>query len=88
VGKTEITYIDVANVVDEDICCLYVSSWSIVPRTSADLEIAMNDVSRVKILHSKRHLVDQRDLLCPLARWSLKIVDDIAIAHCLSEFTT
>jgi hypothetical protein len=42
---------DVANVVDEYICCLIVSLRGTSER-EADLEVAVNDVSRVKILHS------------------------------------
>jgi hypothetical protein len=50
-GQAKVTYGDVANVVDEYICCLIVSLRGTSER-EADLEVAVNDVSRVKILHS------------------------------------
>jgi hypothetical protein len=44
----------------------------------------MYDISRVKIFHPKSHLVYQRDFLGSLTRWSLEVIDDVPITHCLS----
>jgi hypothetical protein len=44
----------------------------------------MNDISRVEVFHPKSDLVYQSDLLGSLARWSLEVIDDVSITHCLS----
>ena len=44
----------------------------------------MNDVSRVKVFHPQSHLVYQSDLLGSLPGRSLKVIDNVPVAHYLS----
>jgi hypothetical protein len=47
------------------------------------LQVSVNDIPGMEVFHSKRHLMDQSDLLAPFPVGGLQIVDDIAISHYL-----
>ena len=53
-----------------------------------DLEIAVQDVPRHQVLHTKRNLMNHSISVAPLAFWGLNEVDDVPVAHCAVSDST